>query len=203
MVSDEVKVAEGSIVELQTEVGVLMKQIVQASSTVVRQEDAEGRSQRNNVRLLGFPECAEGSAGEAFMENWIRDVLQPTGLSKVFVVERAHRALVAPSWPGATGGHVTLVSWRMLRLEGRLQTLLVELRYNRMEQWRWCLLVWQGVWMWSWSGELGGLCTSLTITLMIQGACCALACGACVKVRVLLWWKDAARIWFWFGWGLT
>ncbi|KAJ1130649.1 hypothetical protein NDU88_009000 [Pleurodeles waltl] len=59
-VSDKVKVAEGSIMELQTEVGTLPKQMVQASSTVgrleARLEDAEGRSQQNNIRLLGFPE---------------------------------------------------------------------------------------------------------------------------------------------------
>ncbi|KAJ1087705.1 hypothetical protein NDU88_000870 [Pleurodeles waltl] len=37
---------------------------------------------------------------EAFVENWIRDVLQPAGLSQVFLVERAHRELVAPPQPG-------------------------------------------------------------------------------------------------------
>ncbi|KAJ1113904.1 hypothetical protein NDU88_002144 [Pleurodeles waltl] len=56
-VSDKVKVAEGSIVELQTEVVVLHKQMVQATSTVGRLEaqleDAEGRSQRDSIRLLG------------------------------------------------------------------------------------------------------------------------------------------------------
>ncbi|KAJ1116503.1 hypothetical protein NDU88_004713 [Pleurodeles waltl] len=100
-VSDKVKVAEGSIAELQTEVGMLQNQIVQATSTVGRLEGAEGRSRRNNVRLLGFPERAEGSDTESFVENWIRDVLQPTELSRVFLVERGHRALVAPPWPGA------------------------------------------------------------------------------------------------------
>ncbi|KAJ1207964.1 hypothetical protein NDU88_003354 [Pleurodeles waltl] len=98
------KVAESSIAELQTEVGALRKQIVQATSTLRRLEagleDTERRSRQNNVRLLGFPECAEGSAMEFFVANWIRDVLQPTGLSRVFVVERAHRALVAPPRPG-------------------------------------------------------------------------------------------------------
>ncbi|KAJ1216932.1 hypothetical protein NDU88_004530 [Pleurodeles waltl] len=93
-VSDKVKAGEGSIVELQTKVGVLRKQVVQANAAVgrleVRLEDAEGRSRRNNVRLLGFLERAEGSAAETFEENWIRDVLQPTGLSRVFVVQRAY-----------------------------------------------------------------------------------------------------------------
>ncbi|KAJ1117097.1 hypothetical protein NDU88_005297 [Pleurodeles waltl] len=62
MVSDKVKVAEGSRLELQTEMGVLRKQIVQVNSTVSRLEarldDAEGRSRQNNVRLLGFMEHA-------------------------------------------------------------------------------------------------------------------------------------------------
>ncbi|KAJ1197606.1 hypothetical protein NDU88_001462 [Pleurodeles waltl] len=47
-VSDKVKVVEGSIVELQAEVGTLRKQMAQAGSTVgrleARLEDAEGRS---------------------------------------------------------------------------------------------------------------------------------------------------------------
>ncbi|KAJ1139760.1 hypothetical protein NDU88_006127 [Pleurodeles waltl] len=58
-VSDKVRVAEGSIVDLQTEVGTLSKQMAQVTSTVgtleARLEDSEGRSRRNNVRLLGFP----------------------------------------------------------------------------------------------------------------------------------------------------
>ncbi|KAJ1105911.1 hypothetical protein NDU88_003314 [Pleurodeles waltl] len=79
-VSDKVKVAKGSIVELQVEVGTLRKQMAQAGSTVgrleVQLEDAEGRSRRNNMRLLGFPERSEGSMVGTFVENWIRDVLQ-------------------------------------------------------------------------------------------------------------------------------
>ncbi|KAJ1176027.1 hypothetical protein NDU88_001311 [Pleurodeles waltl] len=70
---------EGSIVELQSEVGTLQSQVVQATSTVgrleARLEDAEGKSRRNNVRFLGFPERAEGSAVESFVESWIKDVL--------------------------------------------------------------------------------------------------------------------------------
>ncbi|KAJ1099546.1 hypothetical protein NDU88_004647 [Pleurodeles waltl] len=102
-VSDKVKVAEGSIVELQTEVGVLRKQMVQANTAVgrmeARLEDVEGRSWRNNVRQLGFPQHAEWSAAETFVGNWIRDVLQPTWLSRASVVEHAHRALVVPPRP--------------------------------------------------------------------------------------------------------
>ncbi|KAJ1100110.1 hypothetical protein NDU88_005199 [Pleurodeles waltl] len=52
-VSDKVKVAEGSIVELQTEVGTLRKQMVQATSTVGRLK-ARSDSQLSNAHLSGF-----------------------------------------------------------------------------------------------------------------------------------------------------
>ncbi|KAJ1112528.1 hypothetical protein NDU88_000791 [Pleurodeles waltl] len=105
-VFDKVKLAEGSIVELQTEVGALRKQMVQVTSTVrrleARLEDAEGRSRQNNVRLLGFPEHTEGTTVEGFVESWIKDGLQPVGLPREGVCgERAHRALVVSPWPGA------------------------------------------------------------------------------------------------------
>ncbi|KAJ1127016.1 hypothetical protein NDU88_005422 [Pleurodeles waltl] len=113
-VSDKVKVAGGSLVELQMEVGALRKQMAQASFTVgrleARLEDAEGRSRRNNIRLLGFPERAEGSAAETFVENWIKDVLQPVGLSRMFVQpEEVWRWLemwdkAAPGRPAGSGG---------------------------------------------------------------------------------------------------
>ncbi|KAJ1148574.1 hypothetical protein NDU88_001402 [Pleurodeles waltl] len=104
-VSEKVKVAEGSIAKLQTEVGSLRKQMMQVSSTVgkleARLEDAGGSSCRNNIRLLGFPERVERAMVEVFVESWIKDVLQPVGLSRVFVGKQAHSALVAPSRPGA------------------------------------------------------------------------------------------------------
>lgn len=56
-VSDKVRVAEGSLVDLQAEVGSLEKQVAAVTSTArvlkVRVEDAERRSHRNIVRLLG------------------------------------------------------------------------------------------------------------------------------------------------------
>ncbi|KAJ1130956.1 hypothetical protein NDU88_009300 [Pleurodeles waltl] len=103
-VSDKIKVVEGSIVDLQTEVGTLCKQMARVTSTVgtleARLEDSQGRYRRKNMRLFGFLERAEGSMVEGFIEQWIRGILQPVGLSKVFVVEHTHRALVAPPLPG-------------------------------------------------------------------------------------------------------
>ncbi|KAJ1211147.1 hypothetical protein NDU88_006508 [Pleurodeles waltl] len=103
-VSHKVKVVEGSNVDLQTEVSTLRKQMAQVTSMVgmleARLEDSEGRSRRNNRRLLGFPTRAEGSSAEGSVERWITDVLKPEALSRAFVVERAHRALVTPPRPG-------------------------------------------------------------------------------------------------------
>ncbi|KAJ1215693.1 hypothetical protein NDU88_003301 [Pleurodeles waltl] len=78
-----------------------MAQVTSNSEALEARLENEGRSRLNNVHLLGFPGCGEGSTVEVFMERWLRDVLQPVGLSGVFEVERAHKALVAPPLPGA------------------------------------------------------------------------------------------------------
>ncbi|KAJ1142661.1 hypothetical protein NDU88_008974 [Pleurodeles waltl] len=91
------------------EVGALRKQMAQVTSKSgaleARLEDVKGRVRHNNVHLLRFLERAESCTVEVFLEH-IRDVLQPVGLSCVFVVERAHRALVAPPRPGAPPGAI-------------------------------------------------------------------------------------------------
>ncbi|KAM9320225.1 LOW QUALITY PROTEIN: X-linked retinitis pigmentosa GTPase regulator [Gastrophryne carolinensis] len=66
-----------------------------------RAEDAENRCRRNNIRIIGIPERAEGDAPESFVENLIKNVLAPEGLSPFFVVERAHRIPFRPPPPGA------------------------------------------------------------------------------------------------------
>ncbi|KAJ1132283.1 hypothetical protein NDU88_010609, partial [Pleurodeles waltl] len=65
-------------------------------------ESETRRCRCNNVHLLGFPGHAQGSTVEVFVKRWIRDVLQPVGLSHVYVVERAHRTLVTPPRPCAS-----------------------------------------------------------------------------------------------------
>ncbi|KAJ1131512.1 hypothetical protein NDU88_009848 [Pleurodeles waltl] len=92
-VSDKVRIAEGSIEKPQMEVATLKKHMVAAEARV---EDAEGRACRNNVRLLGFPELAEGARTKQFVEAWIRDTLKPEGLPPMFAVEKAPpRAIIA------------------------------------------------------------------------------------------------------------
>ncbi|KAJ1136233.1 hypothetical protein NDU88_002650 [Pleurodeles waltl] len=104
-VSDKVCVAEGSIEQLQAEVVTLNRQVAakeaHSGALEARVEDSEGRARSNNVRLLGFPEWAEGTRPEQFMEAWIRDTLKPVGLTPMFAIERAHRVSVALLWPGA------------------------------------------------------------------------------------------------------
>ena len=103
--SDKVTTAERNMNALKAEVAHLKKQMTQiqqtAGSLENHVEDAEGRSRRNNVRILGFLERAEGQAPEKFIEDWICMELKPPGLSNLFVVERAHRALVPPPLAGA------------------------------------------------------------------------------------------------------
>lgn len=53
--------------------------------------DYEGRSRRNNVRILGIPEKSEEPAMDLFVEELVMNYLKPTRLSKFFTVERAHR----------------------------------------------------------------------------------------------------------------
>ena len=66
-----------------------------------RAEDAEGRSRRNNVRFLGFPEKSESPNAELFLEDWLlREVLRPPA-PKFFSIERAHRIPGKPPIPGA------------------------------------------------------------------------------------------------------
>lgn len=73
----------------------------QVKTLQARAEDAENRSRRNNVRILGLPERAEGSKPELFAEQLIREVLSPITLSASFVIERAHRIPTRPLPPGA------------------------------------------------------------------------------------------------------
>ena len=70
--SDKVNNVEGNINKLQTEATMLKKQMFQMKKVMEtlknRVEDTEARSRRN-IRLLGFPERAEGQSTERFIED--------------------------------------------------------------------------------------------------------------------------------------
>lgn len=63
-------------------------------------DDYEGRMRRNNIRILAVLERSEGQATDLFVEDLILNHLQPKGLGKLFVVERAHRVPGGRPKPG-------------------------------------------------------------------------------------------------------
>ncbi|KAK1903568.1 LINE-1 retrotransposable element ORF1 protein [Dissostichus eleginoides] len=54
-------------------------------------EDQENRGRRNNLRLIGLPENAEGQDVCAFLEQWLPRALGTDTFSTLPVIERAHR----------------------------------------------------------------------------------------------------------------
>ena len=64
-------------------------------------EDAENRSRRNNIRLVGIPEKLEKGRMLDFLESWLREQIAPEGLSQHYALERAHRVPARPPVAGA------------------------------------------------------------------------------------------------------
>lgn len=63
--------------------------------------DLEGRSRRNNVRIFGVPEGAEGESVPHFVEELLRrELALPEGTS--LLIQRAHRAAAKRPGPGET-----------------------------------------------------------------------------------------------------
>ena len=93
-----ISTAEDEIVTLRSQVNQLLK-----SSAILedRAEDAENRSRRNNLRLVGIPEGVDTQDLAQLIEDWFLSWVTGEALSKNFVVERAHRSLMARPPPGA------------------------------------------------------------------------------------------------------
>ena len=104
-ITDRVKATEDSVSTLTTTVdnlGKNMKHLQKRVDLMASQlDDSEGRSRRNNIRIIGVPEKAEGPSADLFVEDLITQGLQPRGLSKFFGVERAHRVPGKRPPPGA------------------------------------------------------------------------------------------------------
>lgn len=85
--------AEDNINELLTKVSALENSVKTLTDKV---DDLECRSRRNNVRLVGLPEKAEGQDAAAFLVRWLPGAL---GLEpqEALVIERAHRIGTLPS----------------------------------------------------------------------------------------------------------
>lgn len=56
-----------------------------------RADDAEDRQRRNNVRVVGLPEGAEGTVTTTFAEQFFKSLLTLGDLPPTYIVERAHR----------------------------------------------------------------------------------------------------------------
>lgn len=80
-----------------------------ANSWTQRADDLENRLRRNNVRILGLPERAEGNDPCAFMETWLKTTLPDAQISTVFAIERAHRVPARSPPPDGTVWRCTLM----------------------------------------------------------------------------------------------
>ncbi|KAJ1193409.1 hypothetical protein NDU88_002707 [Pleurodeles waltl] len=111
VVSERLVANEQQVTSMQRDIDTLKTSVtaleVKTHKLELRVAEAEGRAHRSNLRVVGFPEGAEDTNPEAFLEDWIKKALPNTTLSAVFVVERAHRALAPPPPPGAPPPSVT------------------------------------------------------------------------------------------------
>ncbi|CAJ0963119.1 unnamed protein product [Ranitomeya imitator] len=98
-VEERVSTAEDHIVQLQK----AERKFTQAiSELAAKNEDLENRSRRNNIRIVGVPEKAEGRNPTEYVESWLLETFGDAALTKVFAVERAHRVPPKPPVPGAS-----------------------------------------------------------------------------------------------------
>lgn len=63
--------------------------------------DAEDRQRRNNIRVVGLPEGAEGDKPAQFAELFFKELLSIQDMPTTYVVERAHRVPTGSRPPGA------------------------------------------------------------------------------------------------------
>lgn len=61
------------------------------SALLNKVDDLEKRSRRNNIRLVGVPEKAEGRDPVVFFESWLATSIGKDSLSPFFAIERVHR----------------------------------------------------------------------------------------------------------------
>lgn len=98
--NNRLEAAEDRIEEAETALGAaatMIKRLTQRQAAIeAKMLDQEARARRENIRIYGIPEDAEGNNMTGFLENLLRDSLdfpQETELR----IERAHRALAPKS----------------------------------------------------------------------------------------------------------
>ena len=103
--TDRVQETERTLSQLQPEVKSLDESVLSLLDRVRflegRAEDAEGRSRRNNVRVVGVPEGCEGQDASKYMEDWMKEIVPQTNRTPYFSVERAHRVPTRKPPPGS------------------------------------------------------------------------------------------------------
>ncbi|KAL6464298.1 hypothetical protein MHYP_G00266150 [Metynnis hypsauchen] len=66
-----------------------------------KMDDLENRSRRNNLRIIGIPEGAEGSQPTLFMGSFFTELFGASKLPNPPEIDRAHRAPIPRPQPGA------------------------------------------------------------------------------------------------------
>lgn len=114
------------LTSLQCAVSVLTEEVRQLQAKC---EDLEGRSRRNNIRLIGIPEGLETSNPREFISHLLQDLLK---LNEAPLLDRVHRSLGpkpregAPPRPLLIRVHYFHVKEQLLRLAGANSPLLYQ-----------------------------------------------------------------------------
>ena len=95
-VSDSLTDVDARVVTLESQYSDLVQDNAKMK---LKLEDLENRSRRNNIRVIGIPECEEGPCPTAFMEAFLLEVFGGDSFTNPPVVDRAHRSLAAPPKP--------------------------------------------------------------------------------------------------------
>lgn len=85
-----------------------------------KMDDLENRSRRNNLRIIGIPEGAEGSQPTMFMESFFTELFGASKLPSPPEIERAHRAPIPKPQPGAQSRPMLV---RFLRFQAKEEIL--------------------------------------------------------------------------------
>lgn len=104
-INTRVKDIEITTKALVSDTSTLQQHVAQLQDQHKKMEDLldeyEGRSRRNNIRILGVPERTERPAVDLYVEDLVTNHLQPKRLSKYFSIERALRVPGRRPRPGA------------------------------------------------------------------------------------------------------
>lgn len=97
-VEDRVSTVEDTVRADSREVRALQLQVKALQERAI---DTENHLRRNNIRILGLPERAEGPRPAEFTEQLLSTLFSLGDMPPTFVVERAHRVPLLPPRPGA------------------------------------------------------------------------------------------------------